>query len=134
MVISNLHTVTVSFQRKQSVLTPFRCGILFFNIKILYICQEIKNCPENDLFVDIGLLFNLSVNFPAIYLILFLGICRLCQAFEKGNQMIHGYDLFSKLFQMPASSFILFEISVPRHGVWHYNTLPANCFPISLSV
>lgn len=57
-----------------------------------------KDCLEIDLFVDIGLLFNLSVNFPAIYLILFQGICRLCQAFEKGNQMIHGYDLLSKLF------------------------------------
>lgn len=37
---------------------PFRCGILFFNIKILYICQEMKDCLEIDLFVDIGLLFN----------------------------------------------------------------------------
>lgn len=32
------------------------------------------------------------------YLILFLGICRLCQVCETGNQMIHGYDLLSEVF------------------------------------
>lgn len=36
---------------------PFRRGILFFYVKDLYICQEIKDCLRNDLFVDISLLF-----------------------------------------------------------------------------
>lgn len=70
---------------------PFRRGILFFNIKILYICQEIKNCLGTDLFVDTDLLLKFLVKCPAVYLVLFLGICQLCQVCEKGNQMIHGY-------------------------------------------
>lgn len=35
---------------------PFRSGILFFNMKVLYVCQEIKVCFRNYLFVDISLL------------------------------------------------------------------------------
>lgn len=91
----------------------------YFLILKLCISANIKDCHRIDVLITVYYVNNCT----AIYLVLFLGICQLCQVCVKGNQMIHRYDLLSELFQMPESRFILFEISAMRHGLWLYSTL-----------